>query len=166
MKKLPIIVVLFDSLLIASIASTAISFLAKLVTPNTNLQVSEIIQGKLLSVLTAPLFWSAYPSVPSLSLLLNPTALLLIGLLVAAVFYLLQTRIKASSLAISAALILTALVPTTAGRIALSGNTDPATAGTWLALMLSGVLYSATACALYNIMLLVKTYTSTQETVK
>ncbi len=158
MKKLPILVVLFDSLLIASIASTAISFLAKLVTPTANLQVNEIIQGKLLTVLTAPLFWAAYPSIPSLALLLNPTALLLIGLLVAVVFYLLQTRLKASPLTVSAALILTALVPTIAGRIALAGNTDPATAGTWLAFMLSGILYAASACALYNIMLLVKTF--------
>jgi hypothetical protein len=166
MKKLPVMVVLFDSLLIASIALTAISFLAKLVTPDADLQVHEIIQGNLLSVLTTPLFWAAYPSIPSLSLLLNPSALLLIGLLVATVFYLLQTRLKASPLAVSAALILTALVPTIAGRLALSGNTDPATAGIWLAFMLSGVLYSATACALYNIMLLVNTYPSTQETIK
>lgn len=85
MKKAPFAVFLLVSLLIGSLASTAIEFLhhVPVILPE-GLDLESLIHGQALQLLTVQAFWSIYPAIPPVNLLFTPlNALILMVIMLA-----------------------------------------------------------------------------------
>ncbi len=150
MKKLPLIAFLTGSLLIASIATTAISLLSKLTIKPEGLDLDQLMHGQVLQLVLTKEFWSLYPSLPGIPLLFSPNEFLLMGFISAGIIYFLAYRRKTDPAMVCFGLLLTGILPYGLGLIALATNAKPEEAGPWISFMLAGVLYSAMASALFS----------------
>ncbi len=150
MKKILLTVLMVSSIFIATILLTCISFLAHLIVKPNGLILEKLVHGQVLQMLMVKEFWSQYPAIPSANLLFLPSALILMGLLLGSILYLLAYRQKMHPLAVSAVVLLTAVIPYGMGRMILSRNAEAGNAGPWLAFMLVGALYASVACALFS----------------
>jgi FtsH-binding integral membrane protein len=131
----------------------------------SGLNFDNLMHGQVFELLMTREFWSHYPALPNLQLLLLPSALLVMGLLLASVYYFyLADQRKNQPLAASTVFLLTGFLPYGIGWMALAKNAQPANAGLWLAFMLVAVFYGAAACGLYSAIQLVRKPSSSLQT--
>ena len=156
MKKITFAVFLIGSIFITTLTLNAISFLSNLRTPPAGLNISQLIHGQFIQLLALKEYWANFPSLPSLSMLFLPQALIVMVLLTGSVIYYLGYRQQTQPQITGAALLLTAMIPYGIGQLALLGNGKLENAGVWLAFMLAGVFYAASACALFSAYQIVK----------
>jgi len=146
--KVLTILTLVLALFVASVALTSISLLASLCDPADDIRLEELAAGKLGRMWTGPSLWSAYPTVPPLSAMLDNHAIMLTAAVIAAIVYVLRIRLALPLGLTSLAVLLAGAVPYSLGRMALmSGPVRPDECGPWLAVMVVGVLYFSVAGA-------------------
>lgn len=150
MKKITFTLFLIGSLFITMLTLNAISFLSSLRTPPVGLNIDQLLHGQFLQLLALKEYWANFPNLPALSMLFLPNALILMLLLIGSVIYYIGYRQQAQPQITSAALLLTAMIPYGFGQLVLLGNGKLENAGVWLAFMLTGIFYAASACALFS----------------
>jgi hypothetical protein len=161
MKKAPFAVFLLVSLLIGSLASTAIEFLhhVPVILPE-GLDLEPLIHGQALQLLTVQAFWSIYPAIPPVNLLFTPLNALILMVIMLAGLGLWSLKRQVNPLVVNTILFFSALVPYAIGWAALLNNDRPENSGWWLAFMLVGVFYASLACAFFSSIQIAKILTS------
>ncbi|MEI6290213.1 MAG: hypothetical protein WCP19_07245 [Chloroflexota bacterium] len=155
MKKLPLNLLLFTSMFILSLSSTAIHQLSTLGSVSDT-ALTPILHGQLLPLFESAAFWAAYPALPAFSQLFLSSALIVMLLLLGLTGYYLLILKKTDPAIAGLAFLLLGAIPALISLTALRGNQLPEIAGPWLAFMLTGILYSSTASTIYSLAVLVK----------
>jgi len=141
------------ALFIASVMLTSVSLLGNLDQANSDIRIDELVTGRLGSLFTGPSLWSRYPSFPRPMAAFDLFSMLLVGAVVTTTFYVLRTKLKKPLATVSIAVLILSAVPYALGLLVLQSNTiDVRQCGSWVAVMILGVLYSSLAAAVLAIM--------------
>lgn len=145
------------SLFIGSLTLTAIAFLHHIpVTPPVGLDLQALIRGQALQLLGNQSFWSIYPAMPPVNLLISPLNALIFVAIMLAGLGLWSLRRQVNPLLVNTILFLSVLIPYAIGWAALGTNNRPENAGWWLAFMLVGVFYISLASSVFSSVQLAK----------
>ena len=145
------------SVFVGSLTLTAIAFLHHIpVILPVGLDLQALIRGQALQLLGSQSFWSIYPAIPTINLLITPlNALIFMAITLAGLGYW-SLRRQINPLVVNTILFLSALIPYAIGSAALGSNDRPEKAGWWLAFMLVGVFYASLASSVFSSVQLAK----------
>jgi hypothetical protein len=148
------IAIFIVSLFFASWMLTMAAVLSQWTGVSADISVDDLSAGRLTPLLFGPTMRQQYPSIPNnLSSMFDASALSCIMMGLAAVLFQLRSRQNSSWTALAGALLLLGLAIFLAGAIVLRiGAQTPYEVGSWLALMIYGLLYGAVMALMLAVM--------------
>jgi hypothetical protein len=140
------------ALFIATTMLTAVSVLSRMDEPSEDICLENLASGRLGPLLFGPTLWSQYPSFPDPMALANDYVLFLVGGLVAVAVYVSRFKFQRTLGATSLVVLALGAIPYVQGLFVLrSSEVEPAECGSWVAVMILGVLYASLAAAVLAI---------------